>query len=131
MKITIEIPDAIAQTLQSRWSNVTEQAKSLLIQAAQQSDVDTETAESSPQPDLDVMAYMDRQAALYTAQKEQLLQDYSGLYIHFEEGRVLDSDPSLENLVLRAFEASGSRDLFIKKVEEHSATPTVRTPFLH
>lgn len=76
----------------------------------------TVTVETQEFPDTEALAYMEQQLKIFTQNKEDLLQRYSGLYILFENGQVLDSDKDEPALVLRAYEARGLKPLFIKKV---------------
>ena len=63
-----------------------------------------------------VAAYMEKQAELFDEMKATLLSEYEGQYIWFEDGVVLDADVDEECLVLRAFEQTGPRPLFVKHV---------------
>lgn len=140
MQIVIEIPDAIARRLQTHWSNLTRKVLELLFQAAQQAELVSEAeAEAALQqaeqqaalePNSEALRYMEQQAALYEAQREQLLQTHAGQYVLFEDGKVLDADTDFETLILRTFLENGYRDVFIQQVGAETVMPTVRTPFL-
>lgn len=136
MQIIIDIPDALGQRLQTRWSNLTQKASELLLQAAQNAEIvspaEAEAAIQSSEHthDSDVLAYMERQATLYEAQKDQLISTYQGQFVYFEEGKVIDADNDFEILILRIFADSGPRDIFIRQVSAEAVVPSIRTPFL-
>ncbi|MEB3336294.1 MAG: hypothetical protein VKJ46_02460 [Leptolyngbyaceae bacterium] len=69
-------------------------------------------------PDPEVLDYMEKQEILFTQHKPELLEKYPGMYVLFEDGKVLDCDTDEEALVLRAYEHTGPRPLFVKKVLE-------------
>lgn len=67
-------------------------------------------------PDPEISIYMARQAEIYERMKPKLLEQYCGMYIWLEDGRVIDADESEEALALRALAKTGPRHLFLKKV---------------
>lgn len=73
---------------------------------------------------------MERQAALYEAQREQLLQIHPEQYVLFGDGKVLDADTDFETLILRIFAEIGPREVFIQQVGIEAATPVMRTSLL-
>jgi hypothetical protein len=79
--------------------------------------------------DPDVMAYMEEQAQLFDQQRNELLQRYSGQFVWFENGQVLDADPSEAALVTRIYSGIGVRPIFIEQVAVTTPQPNVRTPF--
>ena len=136
MQITIEIPDAIAQRLQTHWSNLTQKVLELTVQTAQQTELVNEAETEAilrqtqkVEADPEVLRYMEQQAALYKSQQNQLLGTYLGQYILFEDGKVLDADLDFETLILRIFAETGPRDVFIRQVGVEPTRPIGRTPF--
>ena len=80
-------------------------------------------------PNIETRNYLQRQSKLYNQQKSQLLNKYSGMYIIFEEGKVIDADQDETALVMRAYKKMGVRDLFVKKVIKDEPTLVARLPF--
>ncbi|PSB52270.1 hypothetical protein C7B77_20675 [Chamaesiphon polymorphus CCALA 037] len=64
----------------------------------------------------EILAYMEQQADLFDRAKPQIVEAYLNQYVWFENGQVLDSDPSHEDLVLRIYGAGEPRPLFVRKV---------------
>ena len=62
------------------------------------------------------LQYFEIQKALYETAKPQLIEQYLGEFIAFEDGRVLDHDLSEQKLVQRVYQHYGYRDLLIKQV---------------
>jgi hypothetical protein len=62
------------------------------------------------------LEYFDRQKALYARAKPELVDRYSGEFVAFEDGRVLDHDLDEQKLVQRVYQQYGYRDLLIKQV---------------
>jgi hypothetical protein len=62
------------------------------------------------------LEYLDRQKNLYESMKPELVDQYLGEFIAFEDGRVLDHDLNERELVERVYRAYGYRDLLIKQV---------------
>lgn len=62
------------------------------------------------------LEYFDRQKALYDRAKPELVDRYSGEFVAFEDGRVLDHDLDEQKLVERVYRQYGYRDLLIKQV---------------
>jgi hypothetical protein len=79
--------------------------------------------------DPDTIAYMERQAQLFDQQRPELLQQYPGLFVWFEEGQVLDSDDHEADLVARVYHHIGLKPIFIEQVLTSTPQPSVRTPF--
>jgi hypothetical protein len=75
--------------------------------------------------------YLNKQAQLFEASKQQLIEKYSGKYILFEDGKVLDVGESRAEVAMRAYEQDGMRPLFIKQVISGAALKrrAIRTPF--
>jgi hypothetical protein len=67
-------------------------------------------------PAPEIVAYMEQQADLFEAAKPQLIEQFLGRYVWFENGQVLDSDVDREVLVLRIYGDGEPRPLFIRKV---------------
>jgi hypothetical protein len=76
----------------------------------------TDAIEIQECPDTETLAYMEYQSQLFTQKKYDLLSQYVGLYVLFEDGQVLDADKDESALVLRAYETRGLKPLFVKKV---------------
>jgi hypothetical protein len=64
------------------------------------------------------LQYLEQQHLLYEELKPSLLAKYSGQFIAFEDGIVLDSDSNEKQLAQRAYQAYGYRDLLILQVLE-------------
>jgi hypothetical protein len=64
------------------------------------------------------LKYLEQQHLLYEKIKPSLLSEYSGQFIAFEDGRILDFDSNERQLVQRVYKAYGYRDLLIIKVLE-------------
>ena len=62
------------------------------------------------------LQYFEIQKALYETAKPQIIEQYLGEFIAFEDGRVLDHDLSEQKLVQRVYQHYGYRDLLIKQV---------------
>ena len=60
--------------------------------------------------------YLVNQQQLYQAAKIELLSQYRGQYIAFENGIVLDSDLDDRQLMPRLYAKYGHRDIFIEYV---------------
>ena len=60
--------------------------------------------------------YLLRQQHLYQAAKPELLFQYQGQYIAFENGVVLDSDRSDRELMPRLYAKYGHRDILVEYV---------------
>jgi hypothetical protein len=67
-------------------------------------------------PAPEIVAYMEQQADRFEAEKPQLIEQFLGRYVWFENGQVLDSDVDREALVLRIYGDGEPRPLFIRKV---------------
>jgi hypothetical protein len=64
------------------------------------------------------LRYLERQHLLYEELKPSLLAKYSGQFIAFEDGVVLDSDSNEKHLAQRAYKIYGYRDMLILQVLE-------------
>lgn len=64
--------------------------------------------------DISRLEYLDRQKALYDRAKPELVDLYSGEFIVFEDGHVLDHDLDEQKLIQRVYQKYGYRDLLIK-----------------
>jgi hypothetical protein len=69
-----------------------------------------------PVIDRERIEYLLHQQNLYQAVKSQLLQQYQGLYVAFENGAVLDSDQDDRQLMPRLYAKYGHRDIFVEYV---------------
>jgi hypothetical protein len=57
----------------------------------------------TPHITIDRLEYLDRQEALFDTAKPQLLNQYPGEFVAFEDGIVLDHDVSEQALAQRVF----------------------------
>jgi Family of unknown function (DUF5678) len=64
----------------------------------------------------DRIEYLLHQQHLYQAAKPELLRQYEGQYIAFENGVVLDSDRDDRQLMPRLYAKYGHRDIFVEYV---------------
>jgi hypothetical protein len=64
----------------------------------------------------DRIEYLLHQQHLYQAAKPELLSQYEGQYIAFEDGVVLDSDLSDRQLMPRLYTRYGHRDILVEYV---------------
>ena len=60
--------------------------------------------------------YLVNQQQLYQVAKAELLPQYQGRYIAFEDGVVLDSDRDDRQLMRRLYTQYGHRDIFVEFV---------------
>ena len=60
--------------------------------------------------------YIRNQEALYSRMKSQLLNDYEGMYIAFEDGHVLDMDAELVSLMRRVYRQRSGQPTLVKQV---------------
>lgn len=75
-------------------------------------------------------AYIERQAQMFEACKEKLVEEYEDNYVLFEDGTILDSGKTRVELAMRAYQKYGMRPLFIEKVvSEPESLAAVWTPF--
>ena len=81
-------------------------------------------------PESQVLEYMEHQAELFEQMRSQLIEQFLGQYVLFENGQVLDFDQDYAALVVRAYGEGEPRPLFIKKVLKEEPRLMVRTPFL-
>jgi hypothetical protein len=84
---------------------------------------------SDSYPDPEVLEYIEYQAQLFDQKRSDLLKQYDGKFVWFENGEVLDADQDQAALVIRAYSKIGPRPLLIKKVLAEDPKPVVRTPF--
>ncbi len=63
--------------------------------------------------------YLRQQESLYEQAKPDLLRQYDGEFIAFEDGTVLDHDRNEQALLQRVYQQQGYRDLLIKQVLLH------------
>jgi hypothetical protein len=75
---------------------------------------------------IDRLAYLDRQEALFDTAKPQLLNQYPGEFVAFEDGIVLDHDASEPALAQRVFAQRPTQDLLIRQVLVQEPTLMVR-----
>ncbi|MCD8486184.1 MAG: hypothetical protein LRZ84_05415 [Desertifilum sp.] len=63
--------------------------------------------------------YLRQQESLYEQTKPDLLRQYNGEFVAFEDGVVLDHDGDEQALLRRVYQQQGYRDLLIKQVLLH------------
>ena len=101
-----------------------------LLQAIRdrQSSTQTETQE----PDPEILNYMEQQAEIFNQKKPELLNQYLGKYILFENGKIVDADNNESALALRTIAKNGLKPMFIKKVVAEEPKLSIRgfKPFL-
>jgi uncharacterized protein (DUF433 family) len=68
-------------------------------------------------PDEETYHYIQKQGKLFEQMLPQLLSQYEGYYVYFEDGRVLEADTDEENLLDLVEEKYGLKPMFIEKVE--------------
>jgi hypothetical protein len=77
--------------------------------------------------DPDLLAYLQHQQTRFNQAKPQLLADYNGQFVWFEDGQILDSDPDEAALFQRAYAPDETRPLFIAQVLATEPQRTVRS----
>ncbi|MEL6439420.1 MAG: hypothetical protein AAFQ80_09230 [Cyanobacteria bacterium J06621_8] len=80
-------------------------------------------------PSEETRNYLQTQSELYERHLPQLLEKYAGMYIIFEDGKVIDADNDEATLVMGTYATKGTQDLFIKKVIGTEPTLRARMPF--
>jgi hypothetical protein len=73
--------------------------------------------------------YLRQQEALYEQAKPELLAQYDGEFVAFENGVVLDHDRHERALLHRVYQQQGYRDLLIKQVLQHEPHLSVNGAF--
>lgn len=75
-------------------------------------------------------AYIEKQAQLFEACKEKLVEEYEDNYVLFEDGTILDSGKTRVELAMRAYQKHGMKPLFIERVvSKPESLAAVWTPF--
>ncbi len=67
-------------------------------------------------PDKATCIYMETQGELFDKLVPHLINEYSGKYIHFENGKILDFDDDRSSLVKRVLPRNINKQVFIEKV---------------
>ena len=67
--------------------------------------------------DAESRTYISRQALLFEAMLPELLHEYLGKWVLFEDNRVLDADEDYQSLLTRIQKTVGNKIVLIKKVE--------------
>ena len=81
-----------------------------------------------PYSDASEKEFFERQTKLFQEKKDFLVKCYPGLYVHFEDGKVIAAGENQIELVERAYKEGGVRPLFIKRVsEEDESRPQLWT----
>jgi hypothetical protein len=75
--------------------------------------------------------FLTEQSVLFEDMRHELLENYRGKYVLFENGEVLDSSDDEDELLTRSYELYGNKALFIELVteEKDDFIPKVLTPF--
>ncbi|MBE9031925.1 hypothetical protein IQ266_19500 [filamentous cyanobacterium LEGE 11480] len=68
--------------------------------------------------DRDRLAYIEHQRQLFEQAKPNLLEQYSGEYVAFEDNQVLDHDVDRQHLAERVYAKYGYRDLLMQQVTQ-------------
>jgi hypothetical protein len=68
-------------------------------------------------PDEETYQYIQKQGKLFEKMLPQLLSQYEGYYIYFEDGRVLEADTDEEKLFDLVEKKYGFKPIFVEKVE--------------
>jgi hypothetical protein len=97
---------------------------------AQQQDGKSELAAEEQRYDLaKAKRFLENQMALFEDCLDQLLSNYLNKYVWFENGVVLDSGNTHEEVAMRAYKAHGMKPIFIKKVEKDKVVFSTPTSF--
>lgn len=77
------------------------------------------TEVKQPHLGLDAAArtYISRQAILFESMLPELLQKYSGQWVLFQDGQIIDADRNYKDLLTRVKETVGDKIVLVKKVE--------------
>ncbi len=67
--------------------------------------------------DVSARTYISRQARIFESMLPELLNEYSGKWVLFENRQVLDADDDYQTLLTRVEKAVGDKIVLIKKVE--------------
>jgi Family of unknown function (DUF5678) len=67
--------------------------------------------------DAEARTYISRQANLFESMLPELLKDYSGQWVLFEDCHVIDADRNYQDLLVRVQKTMGDKIVLIKKVE--------------
>lgn len=78
----------------------------------------------------EILSYLEQQQSLFEQCRDLLIADYSGEFIWFENGDVLDQDTDESALFLRVLDVFPDRSLFIAQVLPVEPKRAVRSAFL-
>ena len=78
----------------------------------------------------EILSYLEQQQSLFEQCRDLLIVDYSGEFIWFENGDVLDQDTDESALFLRVLDVFPDRSLFITQVLPVEPKRAVRSAFL-
>jgi hypothetical protein len=87
------------------------------------------TTRPSAYPDSETLDYIEHQAQQFDQMRPELLKQYQGQYIWFENGNVLDVDLDQTALVMRIYSENEPRPMLIKQVLPQDPQLQLRTPF--
>ena len=90
-------------------------AKSTLLRA-NTSAITRESTIKELYPDDKSYQYMETQGQLFDMSVSKLSNKYKNMYVHFEDGKVLDYDEDEETLIDRVLENNNYQDVFIERV---------------
>ncbi len=79
--------------------------------------IDTKAYQHHLGLDADARTYISRQARIFESMLPELLNEYSGKWVLFENRQVLDADDDYQTLLTRVEKAVGDKIVLIKKVE--------------
>ena len=77
--------------------------------------------------DPELLTYLNHQQTLFDRAKPQLLTQYKGLFVWFENGDILDTDRDESALFLRAYTPDPNRSLFIAQVLSQEPDRIIRS----
>lgn len=81
--------------------------------------IETEIAKSL-YPDLETYYFIQKQAQLFEEKLPEMMENYQGKYVYFENGEVLAFDSDEERLLDFVEEKYGLKPMFIEKVEKRN-----------
>ncbi|MGK7928316.1 MAG: DUF5678 domain-containing protein [Spirulina sp.] len=66
--------------------------------------------------DIETYKYMEKQGEIFDRMLPELLEKYQGMYVYFEDGKVLEADFDEEKLIDLAEQKYGCKSMFIEQV---------------
>jgi hypothetical protein len=77
--------------------------------------------------DPEILTYLNHQQILFDRAKPELLTQYNGFFVWFENGEILDADRDESALFLRAYTPDPNRSLFIAQVLPQEPDRVIRS----